>query len=73
MEKHQQLRQQMRDRHVVGAAAPPAVQFNVMTKDAYKKLEAQFPMQHTKDPVEAGIQLGQQMVLRVLREGFVVG
>lgn len=72
MDKHQQLRQQMHDRKVIGSAAQ-VQQFNVMTRDAYLKLEAQFPMQHTKDPVEAGIQVGQQMVLQALRNGFTVG
>lgn len=45
----------------------------ILTSQQYKTLEASLPQPdpRTTDPVQAGIQLGIQIVLRKLRDGFV--
>ena len=42
-----------------------------LTREQYQRLEQGFPARLTDQPTLAAIQLGQQMVLKALRDGFV--
>lgn len=42
-----------------------------LSSQQYKKLEDRFPMRGDLDAIQTAVQLGQQMVLKALREGFV--
>lgn len=42
-----------------------------LTREQYKRLEDEFPPRITDNPTLAAIQLGQQQVLRAVRNGFV--
>lgn len=48
---------------------------NVLSDAAYKRLESMLPTPHiseTTTPLEASYRLGIQLVLKHLREGFVI-
>lgn len=54
----------------------PIQQYGALLPQVYKKLEAQCPkpiISAPGDPVYAAYALGVQHVLKLLREGFVVG
>lgn len=54
---------------------PEVVVIGVLSQAQYRRLEEHLPAidPRTADPVQAGIALGMQYVLRVLRTGFVTG